>query len=84
MNPTAADKKDGLKAKYKITHTDGAPCDPEAKYFVLRLDNHEGMDAFHVSCCREAAKLYAQLISSHLPKLSRDLLRVVSFQKDKT
>ena len=47
-----ADKTNpGLYNKYQISHTDGSPIDPEAVYFVLRLDND--------LAARKAAKIYA-------------------------
>jgi hypothetical protein len=71
--PTEEDKRDGLKAKYNITHVDGSPCDPNAQYFVLRLDYHNDCDKKHVAACRVAAKIYAKEIVTHLPLLSSDL-----------
>ena len=78
MKPTPEDKRDGLKPKYTITHADGSPCDPNAKYFVLRLDYHEGMDEYHIACCRVAAEVYARGIADHLPALSADIMDVLS------
>ena len=75
--PTAEDKRDGLKPKYHITHVDGSPCDPRAKYFVLRLDFHKGCDEHHIGACRAAALEYADGIRLHLPALSRDLIDLV-------
>ncbi|MFA5430078.1 MAG: hypothetical protein WC329_02845 [Candidatus Omnitrophota bacterium] len=77
MKPTAEDKRDGLKQKYQILHADGTPCDPNAKYFVLRLDFHDDCDTQHIGSCREAALTYVVCISSHLPRLAADLREVL-------
>ena len=74
MKPTEEDRNAGLKAKYRISHADGTPCDEGAEYFVLRLDHHEGCDHAHVTACRAAARCYACLVRSHLPTLSKELL----------
>ncbi len=81
MKPTSEDKQTELKAKYAISHTDGSPCDPNAKYFVLRLDYHEGMDEYHIACCRVAAEVYARGIADHLPALSAALMDVLSIDQ---
>ena len=43
--------------KYHITKADGSPVDPDAVYFVLRLDNHSRPD--HLAC-RSALQTYAR------------------------
>ena len=73
MRPTEEEKAAGLLPKYHITHADGTPCDPNAQYFVLRLDFHDGCDEKHVAACRTAALTYADEIAEHLPALSADL-----------
>lgn len=73
MKPISEDKQDGFKLKYQIAHADGTSCDPNATYFILRLDFHEGCDTKHVAACRKAALTYATEITDHLPKLSADL-----------
>jgi len=73
MKPTPEDKRDGLKPKYQIAHADGTPCDPNARYFVLRLDYHYECDERHIRACRLAACTYANEIEDHLPELSIDL-----------
>lgn len=73
MKPTEEDKRDGLKPKYAITHADGSPCDPDARYFVLRYDFHNGCDGKHVEACQRALREYAYQIADHLPALSREL-----------
>lgn len=62
----------GLFRKYHITKADGRPIDPDAEYFVLRLDSG-GSDQQHVNACRRAVLLYAECIQSHLPRLADDL-----------
>jgi len=44
----------GIYGKYKIEKTDGSPVDPDAVYFVLRLDTDE--------CARIAARKYADCV----------------------
>lgn len=46
--------------------------DPEAEYFVLRLD-FGGKDPLHVIACRKAIHTYANEIESYLPELAVDL-----------
>jgi hypothetical protein len=74
MKPSPEDKRDGLKSKYQIAHADGTPVDPNAQYFVLRLDYHTDCDDVHVGACRMAARTYADIVADHLPALSKDLL----------
>ena len=71
-------KTKGLYQRYKIQHMDPAdgPDDPNAVYFVLRLDNGR-RDPIHIRACRIAALTYAKEIGDHLPKLRDDLVRVV-------
>lgn len=78
MKPTPEDRRDGLKRKYAITHADGSPCDPDATYFVLRLDYHRDGDNTHITACRAAAWRYADVIQTHLPALSSDLKKMLT------
>jgi hypothetical protein len=55
------DKGKGLYFKYGITKTNGDPVDPDALYFVLRLDSG-GDDPIHIEACRRAALVYAHAI----------------------
>ena len=73
QKPTDEDKRDGLKPKYRITHADGTPVDPEGVYFVLRLDYHEDGDGAHIAACRFAIRTYIAAIEEHLPHLAADL-----------
>ncbi|MFW6243273.1 MAG: hypothetical protein ACOC2W_03850 [bacterium] len=63
----------GLYNKYHLTKTSGKPIDPNAEYFVLRLDNG-CKDKRHLDACRKAALTYANEIKDHLPKLSKELI----------
>lgn len=80
MKPTPEDRAAGIKHKYNITRADGSPVDPQGKYFVLRLDIHDGCDQTHVLACRAAARTYADHIEHHLPALSADLRRLLCVQ----
>ncbi len=50
------------------------PVDPEAEYFVLRLDDN-GSDLKHIEACREAVLCYAEKIKNHLPELAEDIFK---------
>lgn len=63
----------GLHYRYKIEKTNGEPLDPNAEYFVLRLDKR-GTDPKHIAACRKAILTYAEAIRDHIPKLSQDLI----------
>jgi len=58
----------GLFNKYKIEKADGTPTDPQADYFVLRLDKDP--------TAREAARFYAEKIKADNSKLANDLLYI--------
>ncbi|MGX2038772.1 hypothetical protein ACWJKU_01380 [Methylocaldum sp. MU1018] len=62
----------GLYRKYIVQKADGAPVDPAAEYFVLRLDVN-GKDPRHIRACRIAVLAYANEIEDHLPQLAEDL-----------
>ncbi len=57
----------GLFDKYNITKTDGTLVDPEAVYFVLRLDPH----------ARRVVGTYSFLCRDDNPELSADLLMML-------
>lgn len=63
-------KDGGWKQKYNITKADGSPCDPEAVYFVLRLD----VDPH----ARTAMMTYALSVEADNPKLSVDIWAMLS------
>lgn len=66
-------KDHGILQKYRLLRSDGRPVDPNAEYFVLRLDGG-GKDLRHVEACRAAVREYARRIADHLPVLSAELL----------
>ena len=47
----AEENPNGLHQKYIVSHANGKPVDPEAVYFVLRLDGNH----LHNIACRSAA-----------------------------
>jgi hypothetical protein len=55
----------GLYNKYQVTKTDGSPVDPEAEYFVLRLDTDEA--------ARAALACYAEHIYEKNPALADEI-----------
>lgn len=65
-------KEKGLYNKYVIRKSDGSIVNPNADYFVLRLDKDGEKN--HVNACRKAILLYANEIKSYLPELSKDLI----------
>lgn len=67
--PLHAATQGGLYQRYAVTKTDGSH-DPEAMYFVLRID-HKGDDIEHLRACHEAALVFCEhtpnrLIASEL------------------
>ncbi|MFA7254095.1 MAG: hypothetical protein WC107_06110 [Patescibacteria group bacterium] len=70
----------GLYQRYTVTKTQPAqdgPGDPNAVYFVLRLDA-AGKDPVHIRACQRAALAYAQEIRHHIPRLADELVRLVA------
>lgn len=57
--------KQGWYLKYNIEKSDGSPMDPEADYFVLRLDKDPH--------ARKAADAYAKSVARENPTLANDL-----------
>lgn len=76
MIPTQAENPEGLHGRYWIRKADGSLCDPDAIYFVLRLDDG-GSDPVHIRAGRFAARMYAMYISvvaaEHLHLLAKEL-----------
>ncbi len=62
---------DNLQPTYRTVLED---VDPNAEYFVMRLDDG-GKDKKHIDACRKAVLYYAELIKDHLPELSQDLIK---------
>ena len=82
MIPTIAANPVGLHRRYNVTKANGEPCDPNAVYFVLRLDDN-GDDDTHLIACREAARAYCRVIhklpaSCHLRPVADDLWTLVN------
>lgn len=66
--PTKEQNPKGLHQRYIVTHADDTKDDPEALYFVLKLNSK---DPVHKRACRKAAWAYVDEIrrSSRLPLL---------------
>lgn len=60
---------DKLYDKYAVSKQNRLPVDPEARYFVLRLDSD--------GCAREAARTYARCVKRVRPNLAAQLLALV-------
>jgi hypothetical protein len=76
MIPGKDQNPDGLHQRYNVTKADGSPTDPNAVYFVLRLDSG-GSDPKHIAACRQAARVYARHALYHLPQVARGLWALV-------
>lgn len=75
--PTQSENPKGLHQRYYIAkvNEDGKgeyPVDPNAEYFVMRLDEG-GKDRNHVAACRIGIHAYADAIESFIPELAKDL-----------
>lgn len=70
--PSMEENPDGLHQRYHVIKANGQPTDPQAEYFVLRLDDG-GKDPNHVAACRKAVLAYAKAIKKYIPKLASDL-----------
>lgn len=62
----------GLFNKYHITKADGTPSDPEAEYFILRLDSNQ-KNKEHLKASLKAIEAYAESIKEVDPELAKDL-----------
>lgn len=71
----------GLHRRYVVEKVEGET-DPNAIYFVLRLDSL-GSDKGHVLACQESALLYASLIRETHPLLAADLEKLVAGERAK-
>ncbi len=75
---TKEENPNGLHQRYKVTKADGSPTDPNAVYFVLRLDLG-GSDSVHTQRCRLAASEYARHCEgTHLQQVGRELADLVN------
>jgi len=72
MIPTKDENPEGLHLRYIVTKANGKQVDPEAEYFVLRLDL-KGDDKDHIFACRKAIQVYADHINEAIPELAADL-----------
>lgn len=63
---------DGLYNKYRITKNNGDPVDPDADYFVLRLD----ADVHSLP----ALVAYALSVQDHNPRLAYELMAKITAQ----
>lgn len=76
--PTQQENPDGLHGRYWIRKWDGRFCDPDAIYFVLRLDKG-GSDPAHLEAGRFAARMYSLFLellgdkAAHLQQLAKEL-----------
>jgi len=70
--PTRDENPTGLHQKYIVTKADGTPVDPEAEYFVLRIDSEA--DADHRWACLRALETYAKAIEPNIPRLACELI----------
>ena len=60
-------KEKGLYGKYIVTKTDGEPTEPQAQYFVLRIDTDPH--------AQKALVAYARSIKKDNPTLAEDLIK---------
>lgn len=77
--PEKEKNPDGLHKRYNVTKVDGDE-DPNAVYFVLRLDSM-GDDPEHLRACQAAARVYARQIKDHIPGLAADLNRLLDMEE---
>jgi hypothetical protein len=71
--PTQSENPKGLHQRYIVEKANGDTMNPNAEYFVLRVDPY-GNDPKHIAACRKALMTYANEIKDHLPELSKDLI----------
>ena len=69
--PSISQNPNGVHHRYNIEKADGTPVDPEAEYFVLRLDKKA--DPAHRRACLRALAVYAAAIEETLPQLAEEL-----------
>ncbi len=65
----------GLKKKYIVTKADGSAVDPDAQYFVLRIDTDR--------CARLALRTYARAIEWENPSLADGLFRLLAEKQER-
>lgn len=65
--------------KYKIYKTNGKSVDPDALYFILRLDD-ECKDKIHLEACKKTALTYVEEIKDHMPKLAKQMIEIYNLK----
>lgn len=76
--PAKPQNPNGLHRRYEVRKADGSPVDPNAVYFVLRLDS-DGTDPDHIQACRVAALAYSDQfpVGHRLRRLADELRELV-------
>ena len=71
---TIEENPKGFHSRYIVSKANGEPVDPDAIYFVLRVDNG-GDDPMHLCACRSALRAYAEIAmrTGHLKQLGEEL-----------
>lgn len=79
--PTAAENPGGLHQRYIVLKADGSPVDPEAVYFVLRLDVDQTGQSENRIASRYAALAYAYMVKRNgnlkLKEVADDLIDMI-------
>ena len=77
--PSRESNPDGLHQRYIVNKADGTS-NPDAKYFVLRLDL-EGGDKEHATACRKAAQTYIRNAPKHMRRVAEELVEWADLQE---
>jgi len=83
------ENSDGLDLRYVVSRADGKPTDPDAIYFVLRLDSG-CKDKQHLLACRSALRAYIRETTwgdsetSHLETIGSDLKTLLDTLESET
>jgi len=77
--PSRESNPEGLHQRYIVKKADGTS-NPDAKYFVLRLDL-DGEDKLHAAACRKAAQTYIRNAPKHMRKVAEELTEWASLQE---
>jgi hypothetical protein len=78
--PSRESNPDGLHRHYIVTKADGTS-NPDAKYFVLRLDL-DGGDKEHAAACRKAAQTYIRNAPKHMRRVVEELAEWADLQEE--
>ena len=81
--PPIGENPDGLHLHYSVVKHDGTPASPDARYLVLRIDNHSS-DLPHVRACRKAARTYVEEVrknkdAEHMLQTANELEQYLDF-----